>query len=176
MLVISGATTPAGNSDVAVDDIDYLRGMYENGLREYSDGIGIHPSGFANPPGARFSDWQSGSYNAESHVNHRSFYFLSTLEESRAVMVQYGDTAKRLWPTEFGWGSAAQPYPGYEYQRRVSEEQQANWTTEAYRIMANSGYVGVAFLWNLNYNHGEMQTFSIVGRPVFQALKSMMGR
>lgn len=176
MLVISGATTPAGNSDVAVDDIDYLRGMYENGLKDYSDGIGIHPSGFANPPSVRFSDWQNGSYNAESHVNHRSFYFLSTLEESRAVMIQYGDSAKRLWPTEFGWGSSAQPYAGYEYQRRVSEEQQANWTTEAYRIMANSGYVGVAFLWNLNYNHGEMQTFSIVGRPAYTALKAMMGR
>jgi hypothetical protein len=29
MLVISGATTPAGYSDVAFDDIDYLRGMYQ---------------------------------------------------------------------------------------------------------------------------------------------------
>ena len=45
MLVISGATTPAGYSDVAFDDIDYLRGMYQNGLKQYSDGIGIHPSG-----------------------------------------------------------------------------------------------------------------------------------
>lgn len=176
MLVISGATTPAGNSDVAIDDIDYLRQMYEHGLKNYSDGIGIHPSGFANPPGVRYSDWAGGGYNAESHVNHRSFYFLSTLEESRAVMVQYGDTAKRLWPTEFGWGSSPQPYPGYEYQRRVTEQQQADWSVQAYQIMANSGYVGVAFLWNLNYNHGEMQTFAIVGRPAYDALRAMMGR
>ncbi|MBK8051263.1 MAG: cellulase family glycosylhydrolase [Anaerolineales bacterium] len=105
LLVISGATTPAGYSDVAFDDIDYLRGMYQNGLAQYSDGIGIHPSGFANPPSVRFADWESGNYNALSHVNHRSFYFRSTLEESRRVMEQFGDTSKKLWPTEFGWGS-----------------------------------------------------------------------
>lgn len=176
MIVISGATTPAGYSDVAFDDIDYLRGMYQNGLARYSDGVGIHPSGFANPPGVRFRDWESGQYNAESHVNHRSFYFLSTLEESRAVMEQFGDGGKRLWPTEFGWGSSLTPHPGYEYQARISEQQQADWVAEAFRIMANSGYVGVAFLWNLNYNYGEMQTFAVMGRPAYQALKSVTGR
>lgn len=176
MIVVSGAPTPAGYSDVAFDDIDYLRGMYQNGLARYSDAVGIHPSGFGNPPNVRFSDWQSGAYNAPSHVNHRSFYFLSTLEESRAVMVQFGDTAKRLWPTEFGWGSTPSPYPGYEYQGRISEQQQAQWITDAFRIMANSGYVGATFLWNLNYNFGEMQSFSIIGRPAYAALKTLTGR
>ena len=94
MLVISGATTPAGYSDVAFDDIDYLRGMYQNGLKQYSDGIGIHPSGFANPPSVTFEDWTSGNYDALSHVNHRSFYFLSTLRESRRVMEEFGDTSQ----------------------------------------------------------------------------------
>lgn len=176
MLVISGATTPAGYSDVAFDDIDYLRGMYQNGLARYSDGVGIHPSGFANPPTVRFQDWQSGGYDAPSHVNHRSFYFLSTLEESRNVMVQFGDIGKRLWPTEFGWGSTPSPHPGYEYEGRISEAQQAQWITDAFRIMANSGYVGAAFLWNLNYNYGEMAAFSVAGRPAYQALKSLTGR
>lgn len=176
MLVVSGATTPAGYSDVAFDDIDYLRGMYQNGLAAYSDGVGIHPSGFANPPTVRFSDWASGAYSAESHVNHRSFYFLSTLEESRAVMQQFGDSGALLWPTEFGWGSAAQPYPGYEYQARISEQTQANWIVESFRIMAGTGYVGPAFLWNLNYSYGEMQTFSVLGRPAYGALKALTGR
>jgi uncharacterized protein YraI len=176
MIVISGATTPAGYSDVAFDDIDYLRGMYQNGLARYADGIGIHPSGFANPPSVRFRDWQSGNYDAPSHVNHRSFYFLSTLEESRNVMVQFGDAGKRLWPTEFGWGSTPSPHPGYEYEGRISEAQQAQWIVDAFRIMADSGYVGVAFLWNLNYNYGEMAAFAVSGRPAFQALKSLTGR
>jgi hypothetical protein len=176
MIVISGATTPAGYSDVAFDDIDYLRGMYQNGLAAYSDGVGIHPSGFANPPSVRFRDWESGGYQAPSHANHRSFYFLSTLEESRAVMEQFGDSGTLLWPTEFGWGSSPQPYPGYEYQARINEQTQADWIVESFRIMANSGYVGVAFLWNLNYSYGEMQTFSVIGRPAYAALKTLTGR
>jgi uncharacterized protein YgiM (DUF1202 family) len=177
MLVISGATTPAGYSDVAFDDIDYLRGMYQHGLRDYSDGIGIHPSGFANPPGVRFEDWASGNYDAPSHVNHRSFYFLSTLEQSRRVMEENGDSAKKLWPTEFGWGSLPQPFPGYEYQSRIGEGTQAQWIVQSFGIMRDSGYVAVPMLWNLNYPRDtEMGAFAVSGRPAFDALKQMMGR
>lgn len=173
VLVISGGTTPTGNSPVAVDDIDYLRGMYNNGLARYSDGIGIHPSGYGNPPSVTFQDWQAGRYNAPSHVNHRSFYFRSTMEESRQVMVAYGDTNKRLWLTEFGWASSVSPYPGYEYAAYNSEGQQAQYIVEAYQMMRNWGWVGVAVLWNLNYTHGEMGQFSVMGRPAFQALKGL---
>jgi uncharacterized protein YraI len=177
MLVISGATTPAGYSDVAFDDIDYLRGMYQHGLKSYSDGIGIHPSGFANPPSVTFEDWQSGNYDSLSHVNHRSFYFLSTLRESRKVMEQYGDAAKKLWPTEFGWGSTPSPFPGYEYEARIDEATQARWIVEAFNIMAGSGYVAVPMLWNLNYPRDtEMGAFAVLGRPAFDALRQMTGR
>jgi len=177
MLVISGATTPAGYSDVAFDDIDYLRGMYQNGLKQYSDGIGIHPSGFANPPSVTFQDWESGNYTALSHVNHRSFYFLSTLRESRRVMEEFGDTGKRLWPTEFGWGSTPSPFPGYEYEARIDEATQARWIVDAFNIMAGSGYVAVPMLWNLNYpRNTEMGAFAVAGRPAFDALRAMMGR
>ena len=177
MLVISGATTPAGYSDVAFDDIDYLRGMYQNGLKQYSDGVGIHPSGFANPPSVRFADWESGNYDALSHVNHRSFYFRSTVEESRRVMEEFGDTAKRLWPTEFGWGSTPSPHAGYEYEARIDESAQARWIVEAFVFMRDSGYVAVPMLWNLNYpRETEMGAFAVAGRPAFDALRNMMGR
>jgi uncharacterized protein YgiM (DUF1202 family) len=177
MLVISGATTPAGYSDVAFDDVDYLRGMYQNGLANYSDGVGIHPSGFANPPSVTFEDWAGGNYDALSHVNHRSFYFLSTLRESRAVMEQFGDYDAKLWPTEFGWGSTPSPFPGYEYEARIDEATQGRWIVDAFNIMAGSGYVGGAMLWNLNYPRDtEMGAFAVVNRPAFDALKRMMGR
>lgn len=173
MIVVSGATTPTGNSPVAVDDIDYLRGMYNNGLAGYSDAIGVHPSGYGQPPSVSFQDWQAGRYDAPSHVNHRSFYFRSTMEESRNVMVQYGDVNKRLWPTEFGWASSQSPHPGYEYSAYNSSQQQAQYTVEAYTMMRNWGWVGVPFLWNLNYTSGEMAQWSIIGKPVYDALKNM---
>ncbi|MBX3012035.1 MAG: SH3 domain-containing protein [Caldilineaceae bacterium] len=173
MIVVSGATTPTGNSPIAVDDIDYLRGMYNHGLANYSDAIGIHPSGYGNPPNVTIQDWQAGTYNAPSHVNHRSFYFRSTMEESRQVMVAYGDVNKRLWLTEFGWASSVSPHPGYEYAAYNSEAQQAQYIVDSYQMMRNWGWVGVAFLWNLNYTHGEMGQFSVIGRPAYEALKGL---
>ena len=173
IIVVSGATTPTGNSDIAIDDIDYLRGMYENGLANYSDAIGVHPSGYGNPANVTFQDWEAGRYSAPSHVNHRSFYFRSTMEASRQVMVAYGDINKRLWPTEFGWASSVSPHAGYEYAGYISESQQAQYIVEAYQMMRNWGWVGATFLWNLNYNYGEMAQFSVMGRPAFEALKGL---
>ncbi len=174
LLVISGAPTPTGNSDVAVDDIAYLRGLYDNGLARYSDGVGVHPSGYAIPPEVTVEDWQQGRYTPPpSHFNHRSFYFRSTMEASRQVMVDYGDTNKRLWPTEFGWGQTISPHAGYEYEAYISEAQQAQYIVTAFRMMQNWGWVGGAFLWNLNYHEGEMAAFSVAGRPAYEALKRL---
>ena len=86
MLVISGATTPAGYSDVAFDDIDYLRGMYQNGLRSTATASAFTPAALPTRPASALKIGQSGNYDALSHVNHRSFYFRSTLEQSRRVM------------------------------------------------------------------------------------------
>jgi hypothetical protein len=174
ILVISGAPTPSGNSPVAVDDVDYLRGMYAHGLARYSDGIGVHPSGFAHPPEVTVQDWQAGRYTPPpSHFDHRSFYFRSTMEEYRNVMVANGDVNKRLWPTEFGWGSSSTPFPGYEYQVHVTESMQAQYIVRAYLLMREWGWVGVPFLWNLNYSEGEMAMFRVAGRPAYEALKSL---
>lgn len=174
ILVISGAPTPAGNSPVAVDDVDYLRGMYAHGLAQYSDGIGVHPSGFANTPEATVQDWQAGRYTPPpSHFDHRSFYFRSTMEAYREVMVANGDVNKRLWPTEFGWGSTPTPFPGYEYEAYITEGMQAQYIVRAFLMMREWGWVGVPFLWNLNFNEGEMAAFRVSGRPAFEALKTL---
>jgi uncharacterized protein YraI len=174
IIVVSGAPTPTGSSPVAVDDVDYLRGMYANGLARYSDAIGVHPSGFANPPEVTVQDWQQGRYAAPpSHFDHRSFYFRSTMEEYRNVMVANGDANKRLWPTEFGWGSTSTPHPGYEYEANTTEGEQAQFIVTAFRMMRDWGWVGVPFLWNLNFNEGEMAAFRVAGRPAYEALKSL---
>lgn len=178
MIVVSGAPTPTGApAPLAIDDNVYLGQMYQAGLKNYADAIGAHPSGFANPPDVTFQDWQAGRYQSPSHANHPSFYFLNTLQSYRNIMVKYGDTNKRIWPTEFGWGSTGSPHAGYEYEARVSEQQQADWIVKAYSIMRNSGYVGAAFLWNLDYNatqgSTELAAFGILNRPAYGALAAM---
>ena len=172
--MVSGAPTPTGAMPpAAIRDTTYLEQMYRAGLRNYSDAIGVHPSGFGNPPDARFQDWQAGNYSRPSHVSDPSFYFRNTMEQYRNIMVKYGDGGKRLWPTEFGWASTGSPFPGYEYATYNSDQQQGEYIARAYEMMRNWGWVGVAFLWNLNYNNGEQSAFRIMGRPAYGMVKGI---
>ena len=74
-------------------------------------------------------------------------------------------------------GSTSAPHPGYEYEARISEAMQANYIVRAYQMMKNLGYVGAAFLWCLDYNvtqpGTQLAAFGILGRPAFDALRSM---
>ena len=36
------------------------------------------------------------------------------MEGYRNIMAKYGDSGKRIWPTEFGWASGWMGKPGYE--------------------------------------------------------------
>jgi len=152
-LIISGAPAVTGINDGvnAIDDRTYLRGMYEAGIAQWVDGIGVHPYGFANPPDA---SWQDPNHVTTSHNNHPSFFFRDTLEDYRAIMLEYGDGERQLWPTEFGWPSTDKmgdmDATGWEYGREVSEDQQADYIVRAFQMGEEREWVGTMFLWNLN--------------------------
>jgi hypothetical protein len=176
MTVVSGAMTPTGLNDgsTAIDDLAYLQRMYAAGAKRCFDAVGAHPSGYNNPPDAKFGY----SNPAEpSFKNHPSFFFRDTMERYRAVMVANGDAGKRIWPTEFGWAATPNPVGGYEYARDNSDDEQAQFIVRAYQMMKGWGWVGPAFLWNLNYNltapGKELAAFGIAGRPAFGALQAM---
>jgi hypothetical protein len=157
-IVVSGALTPAGdNPGKAIDDFTYLEQMYKAGLRNYADAIGAHPSGYNLPPditwqqGCAFLTQKNASFRGACDTPHHSWSFRGTMEGYRNIMVVYGDGGKRIWPTEFGWASSSTPSPGYGYAADNSLSEQATWTVRAYQMMRNWGWVGVAFLWNLNF-------------------------
>ena len=189
--VISGALTPTGWNDriKAIDDLAYLEEMYQAGLKHYCDGVGVHPSGYNMPPDA---DWQSYSdpsagFTGPYANRHRSWSYRGTMESYRNVMVVYGDSAKRLWPTEFGWASVhglgVAPVVGYEYAADNTEQEQADWIVRAYQMAKDWGWVGPMFLWNLNYGPAsgpkdEKAAFGILypdwrPRPAFFALQAV---
>jgi len=177
MIVVSGAPTPTGaQPPAAIRDTLYLEQMYQAGLKNYCDAVGVHPSGYGNPPDVRVQDLQAGNYTRPSHVNDSSFYFRNTMEQYRNIMMKYGDGRKRLWPTEFGWASSSNPFPGYEYALYNNEQQQGEYIVRAYQMMRDWGFVGVAFLWNLNYNVSqpatELAAFGIMGRPAYEMLRA----
>jgi hypothetical protein len=185
MIVVSGAPTPTGLTDgwTAVDDVEYLRRMYSNGLKSYCDAVGVHPSGFDNPADADWRTWKdSTGFNG-----HRSFFFSNTIKAYHDVMVQNGDGNKKLWATEFGWATAegmgGTPNPGYEYAATNTEASQAANLVKAMQIAKQSGYMGVMFIWNLDFSvevgaWWEGSKFSLLRadgtpRPAYTALASM---
>lgn len=184
MYVISGALTPAGDvGALAIDDFKYLEAMYQHGLKNYADGIGAHPSGYNVPPSLT---WQQAcdyirqkgtSFRGPCDSPHHSWSARSTMEGYRNIMLKYGDVNKRIWPTEFGWAAGGALHPAYGYANDNSYEEQARWTVEFYQMMKNWGFVGPAFLWNLNFhltNPGtELAQWGIWGRPTYDALRNM---
>jgi len=164
-VVVAGALTPTGVNDpsIAIDDRLFLRQMYEAGLRGVCDAVGVHPSGFANPPD---TSWPNNLSKAPSHNNHPSFYFRNTMEDYHNIMAEYGDGGKQLWPTEFGWAVTPSPQPGYEYAAYNNEATRAQWIVQAYQMSKAWGWVGPMFLWNLNFRivapGSEQSAFGIV--------------
>lgn len=185
MIVVSGAPTPTGWNDgiLAIDDAQYLREMYQAGLKNYSDAVGVHPSGFDNPPDANWRTWKDDT----GFNNHRSFFYSATIEAYHNIMVRNGDGNKRLWATEFGWASteniSARPNAGWEYAAYISEQDQADYLVTALQIAKQSGYMGVMFVWNLDWSvavggGAEMAKFSILRcngtpRAAYRALAAM---
>ncbi|MFN8535260.1 MAG: cellulase family glycosylhydrolase [Dehalococcoidia bacterium] len=183
VVVISGAPTPTGHSDgdIAIDDLEFLKQMYDVGLKDVSDAIGQHPSGFNNPP----DDWgDRKTVPSTSFKGHGSQYF-RRIEQFREVMVQYGDANKQIWLTEFGWASSSNPYPEYSYAKDNSEDQQATYLVRAFQIGKEKGWVGPMFVWNLNFagsaepdDRYAKKAFSVLypdgrPRPAYGALAAM---
>jgi hypothetical protein len=155
-IVVSGGPTPVGyTSDTAIDDFDYLRQMYQAGLSNHCDAVGIHPSGFNNPPDWLYPPAYSEPGDSESFRGNRQFYFLNTIEGYHDIMVSFGDGDRKLWATEFGWASIKnltdKPNEGYEYAADNTELEQAEYLVRAFQIGRDKGYMGVMFVWNLNF-------------------------
>jgi len=188
IIVVSGAPTPTGWNDgvVAIDDVQYLQQMYQAGLKGCADTVGVHPSGYNNPPDVNWQTYTdpTATFGAKGH---RSWFFQATISAYHTVMQNYGDGNKRLWATEWGWGSienlTPSPAPGYEFFQDNTEAEQGEFIVKAFQIAKASGYMGVMFLWNLNYApvcgaECEQSAFGIVRpdwshRPAYDAIASM---
>jgi LysM repeat protein len=151
--VVSAGLAPTGINDgvSAVDDRRYLHQMYEAGLPNYADAVGIHPYSWANPPWLHCCNDPTGP---PTHNNHPSFFFLDTIEDYRAIQATFGDSDRQLWATEFGWGTMdglglpiPEDAPFFAY---VNQEQQAQYILEAFLMTQEWDYMGPMFLWNLN--------------------------
>jgi hypothetical protein len=182
-LVLLGAPSPTTSNipGAVIDDLTYLQNLYaiNNGeVAAYFDVLSAHPSGFSNPPDCTPATPEcslSGGWNTDD-----SFFAFTRVSEYRDIMVQYGDSAKQIWFTEFGYCSNSSPPPGYEYCGYVTEDQQAQFLVQAFQMARSLPYVGAMFQFNLNFQLSVPQSdekwgFGIIrsdysGRPAYGQL------
>ncbi|MDQ6601410.1 MAG: glycoside hydrolase family 5 protein [Chloroflexota bacterium] len=193
--VVFGGMTPTGvtgHPEVALDDAQYLQQIYaiNNGeVKKYYDVLGAHPGSNCNPPDNSYPD--NPATNAcgtdpdggRSFTKDNSFYF-KRIVQLRNVMEQNGEAGKKMWLTEFGWDSNPTVVPGYEYSPYVSEDQQAQYLTRAFDLGKSYSWMGVMFVWNLNFQvttsgpSDEKYGWGVLHndwspRPSYTALKNM---
>lgn len=82
LVVSAGLARTDEQSTRAMDNVVFLRKLYDAGARPYFDVLGSHPNGGSEgPSGSRFLK----------------------AEEERRTMEAYGDGAKKVWATEVFW-------------------------------------------------------------------------
>ena len=173
-IIVSAGLAPTNerNDPHHVNDLDYLRAMYEAGAADHFDVLGLHTFGFGRPPEVA----PNGKLCPAPRIGIRSYVPPATpqidrgcqpveglcfrrAELVRAIMVEYGDGDKPAWATEFGWLIRPPPcclsrsdWYAHHWQA-VSEGQQGRYLLRAYEyIESNWPWMEAAFLWNLDWS------------------------
>jgi hypothetical protein len=189
-VVVFGGMTPTGVNDpaVALNEVEYLRQIYAlNGgeVKQYYDVLGAHPGSNCNDPDHSYPANPQGcdvdGDGKPDFADDNSFYF-QRIAELRKVMEEAGEGKTKMWLTEFGWTTANQA-KGYEYGKAVSEEQQARYLVRAFELGKSYPWVGVMFVWNLNFAtvvppSDEKYPWAVLrsdwsARPAYTALENM---
>ena len=124
-VVLAGATSPAGNDGVRIDEVSFLQGVYANGGQGFFDAWSHHP--YTHP-------WPPGNVHADSAW----YQMYGTTPSMRSLMQAAGDGQKQLWATEYG--PPTEGGPG-----AVSEATQVQHVTDAYRLWRSYSWAGPLF-------------------------------
>jgi hypothetical protein len=123
-IVISAGLSPTGvGPPEAIEDTQFLQGMYDAGAADYFDVLGVNAPGYAAPP-------EMSPEEGEEQFGHRSFVF-RRVEDMRDIMMQNGDEEKQVAILEMGWMLEQDLHPAYAW-HGVTEAQQADYLVRAY--------------------------------------------
>ena len=120
----------------AMVELDFLEEMYQHGAGAYFDIMSANAYGLEFPP------------IAEPDPNVLNFRRVELL---RAVMERNNDSDKAVWFNEYGWNASPADMAAEKLiWRRVTEEEQAEWTVEGIRYgRSHWPWAGVFCIWYL---------------------------
>ena len=183
-MVITAGLAPAGFGDNynAIDTITFLNNMLLEGAAGYSDAIGAIFSASAAPPTLMCCDKPPG---VDTHYESFLQYFGDLLAFYDETLNDHAVELPVI-VTQLGWGTAdgknlAAPAAGFEWLKYTSEDEQALYVSQAYKIVQSLEHVSSVFLYNLNgcaVGDEEACFFSLVDadgrqRPVYGAYEAV---
>ncbi len=193
VIVISGALAPTGGWTEpdgrisAIDDYVYLQAMFDSGLLDFIDCVGVHHNGYNIGPSVPYDNVPpdpSAQFRGPFDNAHHSWSFYSTLN-TYAKMIGAEGKQQKLCITEFGWATTEDltGFPrGFEFANDNTLQEQADYIIEALDLMDEWGFVWLAFIWNFNYApqagwdpSNDNVPYSIIGpnwsfRPAYDAI------
>jgi uncharacterized protein YraI len=147
-IVINAGMAPTGdnNGNAMPDDMFYDQ-MYQamgGSSAGYFDALGVHGAGYAAPP-----ELDPAEAAASQQYGGYRFFSFRHVEDIRAIMEKYGDSAKKVVLLEFGWTSdpvnAAYKWHGAD--AGITESVKADYLKRAYQYAAaNWPWVGLMSL------------------------------
>lgn len=148
-IVISAGMAPTGtDNEIAMPDDKFYRQMYAamgGNSSGYFDMLGVHGSGFAAPP-----ELDPASAAADPKYGGYRFFSFRHVEDIRQIMVENGDSNKKIVLLEFGWtyDSVNESYKWHGADAGIDALLQAQYLTRAYQYAAAnwSSWIGLMSL------------------------------
>ena len=165
-IVVTGGTSPASTNGTDYSPVDFLKGIYANGGKNYFDAVGHHPYNFPDGGALKVAPWSAW------------YQMFGTPESLRSVMTANGDAAKKIWMTEYGAPTGGDP------NKQVTEQVQAQFVTDAYNLVKTYPWAGPLFWYSYRDNGTSQNTienfFGLVRndfspKPAFDAYRVSAG-
>ena len=152
-----------------LNDLVYLQQMYEAGVKGHFDIMGVMAYGLWTGPTDRRTAAELTNFSRPQLI--------------RDIMVRHGDADKPLWATEVGWNAVPQDFPDFPTYGRVTLEQQARYTVQAYRRAQEEWpWMGVMNYWFFKratdtetgqvFYYFRMVEPDFTALPVYEAIKT----
>lgn len=178
IVIVSAGLSPTGTWNAeATPDAVFFEQMYQAGIANYVDAIGVHAPGYKAAP--EVSPAQAA---ADPALGGQRFFTFRHVEDLRDIMNKYNDGAHPVWILEFGWTSDT-VHPDYSW-FAVTEQQKADYLVRAFAYAKQNWrpWIGPMFVWCLPSpdwtNNNEALWWSITNadgtpRPAYTALQNM---
>ena len=137
--IVSAPLAPTADSPgVAINDLTYLAQLYDLGLINYVDYVGMNGLGFQHEP---------------DHDTGQPDYNFMRLKYLHDVMVAKGDKRHKVWALEVGWLRESSYDMGAFEPFKVSAEQQFQYLQRAFEKAEEAwcNWLDMMVIWNLDF-------------------------